>query len=615
MGVGLLSKGSFAGPTSISADLDRLLSEAEQRVLSEDYSSDVPSPEDEVNAILPPEVLAALDDPLEMPEEADEEGSDVSAVRTPAGGTTGSHPAGEGTGALRTRPPGTEAGRTGVASPEPTTSAGGEAFEPAPGTSTSGRPVPDLGAGTSAGGRDPDDLAFEGEEPESLPQPRPGPTATVRNPQWLMGQGVFNVRQSIQHVITPASHGPSAPAREPTPVPEPRDLTSGGIEGEPTRSQAIAAVPMVPASPTGVDVRDSSPSIAPSVPNLPEVLTPVADGLRVLGLCIAARLTASLCFEREGVLCRAVLRDGDFVICGSSGADESLLSFLVLRGDMPREVAAQIEGRIAPFGRHAAAALIANGYLGQDQLWLVLRAHAEWLLARMAMTQFGTCALEASAPGRLKAEPAVFGGATGAEVLVDVTQRILPVSAAVDRLGGHGARLAKGPHPALLGECALGERERHVLDGAAGWSVQEVLDDLGQPEYAAVLVALVELGVLQVLPSVGVSAKPDEAAGLDLLDAEAVRKRVDARLAIVQEGDYFELLGVARNATGYEIRRAYLEARRAFEPSRILTAATADLAESVQLIVEVLDEAFEIMRDEARRARYRRALDAQPPSP
>jgi preprotein translocase subunit Sec63 len=126
------------------------------------------------------------------------------------------------------------------------------------------------------------------------------------------------------------------------------------------------------------------------------------------------------------------------------------------------------------------------------------------------------------------------------------------------------------------------------------------------------LVALQELGIIEVMASIGKSVIPAPNT-TDSLDEEAVRKRVAARLALIQEGDYFAVLGVPHAATSYEIRRAYLEARRAFEPSRLLTARTVDLRDEAQLIVDVLDEAFDLLRDNARRDRYRRAIEAVPP--
>lgn len=369
----------------------------------------------------------------------------------------------------------------------------------------------------------------------------------------------------------------------------------------------FATPPSQPRTPEPAAVDDGGPG-------LPEVLTPEYDGLRVLGSCIASRVSATLCFEYNGVLCRAVMRDGDFVTCGSSADDESLLAFLMLRGDMPREVGMQMVGRIPPFGRHAAAALIANGFVGQDQLWVVLRAHAEWLLGRMASTQGGTCALEAEPQGRLRAEPAVFGGATGAEVFVEVCQRVLPYEDAIDRLGGPGTRLGPGVNEALVTECALSERERAAVERSPGHTLEEVLDQVGRPEFGAVLVALHELGVIEVMASIGgAGLHRQDSAAPDPLDEEAIRKRVKARIEIIQEGDYFEVIGVPRSATGYEIRRAYLESRRTFEPAHLLTAQTADLVDSARLIIEVLDEAYELLRDEPRRERYRRALEAVPP--
>jgi len=384
-----------------------------------------------------------------------------------------------------------------------------------------------------------------------------------------------------------------------------------------TKAEHRPALPVVPAAqverlaPVASPAESPEPAAVPS--GLPEVLSPQYDGLRVLAVCIAARATLTLCFEEGSALRRAVLRDGDFVACSSSAPEESLASFLVARGDLTKEIGVRIGARLPPFGRHAAAALIANGHLAQDQLWPVLRAHAEWMLGKMAQTSSGVCAVEREPPGRLKAEPAVFGGATGAEVLVEVALRVIAPSDAIKRLGGPKARLAEGPRPELLAECALAEHDRNAVSAAAGSSVREAIATSGRDDLAPVLAAMVELGVLQALAAVGRDSVPADHAELDRLDAEAVRRRVLARMDVVQEGDYFEILGVSRQATSYEIRRAYLEMRRAFEPSRLLTAATADLSDDVQLLLEVVEEAWEALRDPARRGRYLAALQARPP--
>jgi preprotein translocase subunit Sec63 len=134
-----------------------------------------------------------------------------------------------------------------------------------------------------------------------------------------------------------------------------------------------------------------------------------------------------------------------------------------------------------------------------------------------------------------------------------------------------------------------------------------------------VIHALALLGVVDVVPAPDFVKSRDRDASpaadegdVAFLDEEAIRARVRARVELVDEGDYFAVLGVSRDATTYEIRRAFIELRRNFEPSRILTPRVADLADEVRKIVTVLEEAYEILRDNARRERYRRAIEARP---
>jgi hypothetical protein len=185
----------------------------------------------------------------------------------------------------------------------------------------------------------------------------------------------------------------------------------------------------------------------------------------------------------------------------------------------------------------------------------------------------------------------------------------------VDRLGGPGSRIGEGPSPQLLGECALDTATTAHVRGAIGRPVREVLAAAPEGDLATVLYALSQLGVIEVLRAVGASeatAGENGAADVAALDAEAVRERVRARLQLVDDGDYFAVLGVPRDATGYEVRRAFLELRRVFDPSRILTPEIADLADDVRKIISVLEEAYEILKEPARRERYRRAIEAVP---
>ncbi|MGH7294625.1 MAG: hypothetical protein ACRELB_06825, partial [Polyangiaceae bacterium] len=67
----------------VSAELQQLLADAEQRVSAgEERESIVPSPEDVIEAVLPAELLAALDEPLEADEDDDEAMAPVRSMRS-----------------------------------------------------------------------------------------------------------------------------------------------------------------------------------------------------------------------------------------------------------------------------------------------------------------------------------------------------------------------------------------------------------------------------------------------------------------------------------------------------------------------------------------------------
>ncbi len=349
---------------------------------------------------------------------------------------------------------------------------------------------------------------------------------------------------------------------------------------------------------------------------LPGALVRGAPAL-VIGRAVRQRFTGCLAFEVDQGLRRVVFKEGDVVIAASAVHGESLVSFLAQRGDLAQDTAAQIEHRIPIFGRHAGAALIARGLLEQGELWPVLRSHAEWVLAQLLLIERGSVQMEYPVPERLAAEPAVFGGATGAEVVVEVIQRTVPPTQAVGYLGNESISLAPGGARSLLAECALSARLTALVERAQEVNLSELLAEADdEPMLPCVLYALCVLDVLKVYeppsPRAARAARLGPVKAPDHIDDEALRAKVGARRALVDEGDYFALLGVPRQATGYDIRRSYVELRRQFDPAQVLRPNTLDLRDDVDTILEVLDEAYEILRDQQRRERYRRAIESTP---
>jgi hypothetical protein len=558
----------------LSSELESLLLEAEARV-GPQLDVELPSPEEELDAVLPEELLAALDEPIEADDDRDDESEAGARQPTTSGGRSAARSESHAGAASPFRPGETSSGYTGVGTSSGSTTNYG---------TQQGRAPASLGGGSATGslGRTPS-TKQEAERPEAARRPTPPPPPTTHGPLPSMLSSTLGSEFIVRA-------GGMLPAPPPTPPP------------------AVSA-PLPTTPPSGSSKKAGS--VPPPPAPFPSVLGP-GDAGRVLARAIAGRMTGCLTFESEDGVRRVVMRDGDVITAGSGAESESLLAFLVARGDLPRETLQQLAGRLPAYGKHAGAALVAHGLLTQDQLWEVLRAHAEWILGCLLRLSQGTVSVEPEAPGRLRSEPNVFGAAAGAAVLVEVARRVVSPEEAVGLLGGPSARVGDGPHANLLRECGLSETELALIESGRGRTVGEVVAERPELDVAPVLYALGLLGVLEPIAAIGASRESAPAVDADTLDVDALRARVRARAELVDEGDYFAVLGVPRTATGYEVRRAFLDLRRTFDPARILVPQIADLADDVRKIVLVLEEAYEILKDPSRRERYRRAIDEAP---
>ncbi len=662
-GAGLLEDGQALWSPDVAApqpspELSQLLQKAELRISDIGNAVTHPpqpprQPPDAEEEILTPEILATLDEPLDFDEDA-ADGEHVPWGTRP--GTEEGHTGTTGMGTQDLDPPGWKQRSHATAGPREGTEDRSESGLDTGGTEPP-TPTPALrrdGRATGAGSRLPrlpspipepemeGPLAIpESDDAVPTPSPRsplasaatvaPGPISRMSATEALMPLPPVTTIPSMREVAVPAAPESTGPgiARRDSEEPQ-SQLTPTGLPRESVVSMPLSFGPLStgagtrleslhPSQQAGASAPAQSvpPTHAPRSPRLGTPKIPEAlgrgDSVHALALAVRSRFTGSIALEETGGIRRVVLSDGDFVTVASGVEGESLVEFLVKRGDISRDALA-LGRKLPQFGRHAGAALVAHGHLRQEDLWPVLRTHSEWLLGRCLQIDRGAASIERTLPARLASEPDVFGGSPGAEVFVEVMRRVISPEVAIQRLHSHQARLGKVEQEELLNECGLETVERQLIVGAEGDTVARIVAKAGNADFAAVLYALHELGVVRVgsgaadFPPPGVEKKGEP----DALDDEAIRARIQRKRALVEESDYFGLLGVSPEATGYEIRRAYLGLRKELDPGVLLTARTADLREDLELVLEVLSEAYDILRDDARRERYRRALLVPP---
>ncbi len=292
------------------------------------------------------------------------------------------------------------------------------------------------------------------------------------------------------------------------------------------------------------------------------------------------------------------LVEGDIARIGSTVLGESLVDFLSETGAIAKSAVRALAFPVPPFGRHAALALVSQGVLAAEEWRDDVRAHCEWLLGRIVAAPLRVqLAQSEKPPAEIADDIDVMASRSGVATWVEAFRRV----------GGHPQDFANGQGVAevrpgsaygVLEEAKLTTDERAALDRFVSGAIAVDATQVDR-ETLGVMVALQLLGVVEVVAI----RKPDGAESI-----VAVAERVRVRRALVEEGDYFALLGIPLEATGHEVRRAYVDLRRWFEPGRFRKGERSAMQDDVQVVAELLDEAYEVLRSPERRAEYRKAI-------
>jgi ActR/RegA family two-component response regulator len=322
------------------------------------------------------------------------------------------------------------------------------------------------------------------------------------------------------------------------------------------------------------------------------------------------------------------------VAARSSFASDRLAEMLLREGSITREQHARAR-EFGDGGRATAQKLVELGVLKSSELFATLRRHAEEILYSLFAWERGRWKLSR---GEAPAEERVRMSAHPWALLAEGIRRKYSLERLVDLVGPPETVLT--PTTALAralddGGFSPAERARaELIDGErtlAELQLGTAAAPLGEAGLYALAWALVAIGAARlggdgesglavrpvptlVTPPYGERrTRPRPATRARDRDGDRVidKERVLAKRAQVQDGDYFIVLGLGRDASAHEVARAFERLKREFALDRFADPLRAELADALGEIGEVLDEAHRVLADDAVRASYRSHL---PPS-
>jgi hypothetical protein len=293
------------------------------------------------------------------------------------------------------------------------------------------------------------------------------------------------------------------------------------------------------------------------------------------------------------------------VFASSNAPGDRMGELLVREGKITAAQYERCQSDVERSGRRIGEILVDFGYLKRRELLPAVRRHVEDLVYSLFGWDRGQyhVTVDTTPSGeriRLSRHPAslILEGIrrkldrTSLERLVGPASTVIEVRDR-ERLGG------------IVNTADISAEERAALAGFDGQAdLAQVARAVGV-DVADILPLAWGLCVLALATARRVEQEQEESTALvGETDLAIDRERVRARWQLVTEADYFALLGVRRDATAFEIRRAYQAARRDFAADGFPVDLRRELAQELDDIATVLDEAFRVLRDDRLRLTY-----------
>jgi len=341
------------------------------------------------------------------------------------------------------------------------------------------------------------------------------------------------------------------------------------------------------------------------LPDSGEIVRGVSDVALLLSRLFAQNTTGRLAFRRDEIEKVIYFDQGRPVFASSSQPGDRMGELLVREGKITAAQYERCQTQVAQSGRRIGEILVDFGYLKRRELLPAVRRHVEDIVYSLFGWDHGhyLVTLDTTASSeriRMSRHPAAL-------VLEGIRRKL--DRSTLDRLLGPASTVIEVRDRERLGgiinTADLAAEERSALAAFDGQSDLAHVARAADVDLADILPLAWGLVVLGLATARRADTGLEESTALvGETDLAIDRERVRARWELVSESDYFALLGVRRDATGFEIRRAYQAARRDFASDCFPLDLRRELARELDDIATVLDEAFRVLRDDRLRVTY-----------
>lgn len=324
---------------------------------------------------------------------------------------------------------------------------------------------------------------------------------------------------------------------------------------------------------------------------------------RLLWTLHRARYTGALTLEQGRVEKRLWWQGGELVLVRSNVGHDRLIDGLLRRGLLTREQYEAARRLAAKEPGRTGVLLVEAGLLKATELPRVLRDHLVRIIDSTFPWTEGRWLL---VPGE-EPDEAVLVDAPVSLVVAEGVRHRMESAQLIALLGGleqrprfRGEAVGIGGLHELAERLLLSPSEEAWLSRLGGTATLREL--LGQPdtdelELLGLCYVLHVLEHLELPRELPVAAPPVDPIELDMA-------RIRDRLRLAREGDCFASLGLPRDATRLDVRRAHAELQRTFADAHLEPSVRTQLRAELEELRDLLDEARDVLADEGLRSAY-----------
>lgn len=330
---------------------------------------------------------------------------------------------------------------------------------------------------------------------------------------------------------------------------------------------------------------------------------------RLFDLGVTGRVT----LRNAGAEKVVYLERGRPVFATSNLPHDRMGDLLFREGKLTRKQHIRSRELVAESGRRMGEVLVAEGFLKPKELLPAVHRHLEDLIYSLFAWRDGAFevvedVLPSSEQIRLSRHPAALA--------VEGIRRKYDLPYLLKLFGTSDPTLevlAPARVRALVPQIELlpaEERVLGVIDGHRGLAELAKAAGTDLLTAAQVCFAMSALGAVELVSKTvpGTVAATAPASAIGEADTAIDRERILAKHELVVESDYFQFLGVRRDCSAFEIKRAYERALRDFEPGGFADELQNEMDRQLEEIRLVLFEAYAVLSDDQIRRSYLASL-------